>query len=636
MSASWGSLRVRLTIIFVVLFFVVFVIQEAASTFGIPGTSYIGSWGQNRESVFRNLSVVADQQKQQLDDWLGERRSDIEHIARDPELITVANSVGEGTTADSTTAVQSTNNTLLGILARVTTLNQDYDYVSILDPKDNTILVSINPEEEGQVFKGVTDGEFSVEIHEDVRVGAVGDYLGRDLITLPIIAPVRDKNENVVFLLNVGVDIESALTRLLGRGGDFGQTGEVVLVGRDGAILAPLRSPLVGGGTAKVLEHKITAEPAALAVGGFEGIVEGEDYRDETVLAAYRHIQINPSLGWGMVVKRDRAELFSATVDQLLYSSAIGAAALLLVAVLTVASARRLTRALDTLTEAARKIAAGKLGSRTNAKSSGEIGELADTFNGMAERIQQHSQELTTAMLRAEESDQLKSAFLASMSHELRTPLNSIIGLTGVLLQEMPGPLNVEQTKQLDIVRKSSNHLLDLINDVLDISKIEAGQLELYPETFRMKDAIDSAIQTVAPLAAEKNLPVLTSIQDDTVSVYADKRRVEQVIVNLLNNAIKFTDGGKIVVSCEQLNNGVFTSVRDTGAGIPTTFQDQLFMPFRQIDSGLARKGQGTGLGLSICKRLIEMSGGTISFTSREGHGSTFTFVLSAKAVLGP
>ena len=115
---------------------------------------------------------------------------------------------------------------------------------------------------------------------------------------------------------------------------------------------------------------------------------------------------------------------------------------------------------------------------------------------------------------------------------------------------------------------------------------------------------------------------------------------MEQVIVNLLNNAIKFTDEGKIVVSCAQLNNGVSTSVRDTGAGIPTPFQDQLFMPFRQIDSGLARKGQGTGLGLSICKRLIEMSGGTISFTSREGHGSTFTFVLSAKvsakAVTGP
>jgi len=229
----------------------------------------------------------------------------------------------------------------------------------------------------------------------------------------------------------------------------------------------------------------------------------------------------------------------------------------------------------------------------------------------------------------AQEADLLKSAFLATMSHELRTPLNSILGFTGIMLQGLAGPLNDEQTKQLGMVRGSSRHLLDLINDVLDISKIEAGQIEIVSEPFDMRQAVENVVRTVTPLAQKKGLAMTIKIAPEVSQITNDRRRVEQILINLVNNAIKFTEKGDVCIECQVSDDGLVIRVVDTGIGIKPEDMDKLFETFRQIDTELNRQYEGTGLGLSICKKLVEMLGGEIWVESEWGVGSTFPFTLS-------
>ena len=246
----------------------------------------------------------------------------------------------------------------------------------------------------------------------------------------------------------------------------------------------------------------------------------------------------------------------------------------------------------------------------------------------LEERIAVRTEELAVAMLKAQESDRLKSAFLATMSHELRTPLNSIIGFTGVILQGLAGPLNEEQTKQLNMTRDSARHLLALINDVLDISKIEAGQMEILKRPFNMREAVESTLRVVQPLAHKKNLQLITSIAAGVGTLNNDRRRVEQVLINLVNNAIKFTERGEVSIECRVRDRWLVTRVHDNGIGIKPEDLNKLFKPFQQLDTGLARGHDGTGLGLSICKHLVTAMGGEISVESQWGVGSMFQFSL--------
>jgi signal transduction histidine kinase len=254
--------------------------------------------------------------------------------------------------------------------------------------------------------------------------------------------------------------------------------------------------------------------------------------------------------------------------------------------------------------------------------------QLSELNGQMEQKVIERTAELEQAMEQAKSADNLKSAFLASMSHELRTPLNSIIGFTGILMQEMAGPLNEEQKKQLSMVQKSSKHLLSLINDVLDISKIEAGQLELAQEPCSIELAVENALRIISPLAANKGLAIVSDLPEHERMITGDQRRMEQVVLNILQNAVKFTESGEIHVRLRHTESHYILNVEDTGIGMAPEDLNKLFRPFQQLDSGTARRYEGTGLGLSISKKIIELAGGTIGVESSPGRGSVFTITI--------
>ncbi|QLC50168.1 PAS domain-containing sensor histidine kinase [Methanolobus zinderi] len=233
------------------------------------------------------------------------------------------------------------------------------------------------------------------------------------------------------------------------------------------------------------------------------------------------------------------------------------------------------------------------------------------------------------AMLLAEEANRVKSEFLANMSHELRTPLNSVNGYSEVLLEETTDILDDRHRKFLENISLSGTRLLKLINDILDVSNIESGEIEVNYGEVDVNEVFESVLDDISSLAKKKDIELNVSIVPETFSLYADSFLLRQILLNLSSNAIKFTpDGGNVALKAHLRDNMAEFSVIDTGIGISADDMDKLFIPFHQIDSKLSRKYAGTGLGLSLVKRFVEMQDGEISVESEPGKGSKFMFRL--------
>jgi len=245
------------------------------------------------------------------------------------------------------------------------------------------------------------------------------------------------------------------------------------------------------------------------------------------------------------------------------------------------------------------------------------------------EKIRAANQELEQRNRQIERADRLKSEFLASMSHELRTPLHTIIGFTELLAEELEGPLNDKQKRFVAHVHKDSVHLLELINDILDLSKIESGRLDLDIQSVETKQTISDTVNGISQAAAVKNISVENRVMHP-ITVLADRVRLREIFINLLSNAVKFTpEGGSIVIDAQPERFGMISfSVRDSGVGIAPEDQLVIFDKFRQVGSTTKGVREGTGLGLAIVKRLVEMHGGRIDVESARGEGSCFTFTI--------
>jgi signal transduction histidine kinase len=269
------------------------------------------------------------------------------------------------------------------------------------------------------------------------------------------------------------------------------------------------------------------------------------------------------------------------------------------------------------------EIAVGNFSKRVDVPNRDELGVLAADLNRMSEQLGQAHRELEAA-------SQHKSEFLANMSHELRTPLNAIIGFSEVLKDGLFGELTPKQAEYIRDIHASGHHLLSLINDILDLSKVEAGRMELSVAKFDLPTTINDALAFVRERANRHSIALNVQVDTRLNSFAGDERRVKQILLNLLSNAVKFTpEGGSVFVAASPAGEGVQISVRDTGIGISKENQQLLFQAFQQVRSEDGAKREGTGLGLALAKRITEMHGGSIWVDSEPGKGSTFTFTLA-------
>jgi signal transduction histidine kinase len=311
------------------------------------------------------------------------------------------------------------------------------------------------------------------------------------------------------------------------------------------------------------------------------------------------------------------------TKSQILVA-AVALASFVLTLVLGHAISRSVIEPVRTIHHGLNRIAAGDFAQRIEVPNRDELGELAAHVNSTCEELQQLYRSL-------EEASRHKSQFLANMSHELRTPLNAVLGFSELMLDGIYGDPPERMRSAVERIQRNGRHLLGLINDVLDLSKIEAGQLRLSLTDYSVEELVNVVHTSVESLAADKKLSLKVAVPPGLPPARGDERRLAQALFNLVGNAIKFTDAGEVRIEVETRGDSYVFSVQDTGPGIDEADQARIFQEFQQVDNSITKTKGGAGLGLAIVKRIVEMHGGRIWIDSRLGHGARFSFLVPTR-----
>jgi len=442
-------------------------------------------------------------------------------------------------------------------------------------------------------------------------------------------------------VIEADVDLRSVVEAIARA--KIGAAGYAYAVDAQGTLIAHPDKNLVLAHTSFATIPQVRAALAGAARAAV--VTSGRDPDGGEVLSAYQ--RVDPP-GWWVFVEDPLSEAF-APIESAIWRTALLLVVFLIAAIVTsVLLARNLVRPIESIQVAAANIGSGALDQRIRISSSDELGALAEEFNRMAERLQEshagleqqvqdRTRELTSAlsMLDAqtrelEAASHHKSEFLANMSHELRTPLNAISGFSQVLRKQLYGDINEKQAEYLDDILASSRDLLSLIDDVLDLSKVEAGQIELQVAPFSLPATLERGVVIVRERATKGGVRISLTSDPGIDSVVGDERRVRQVVFNLLSNAVKFTPvGGTVDVGAARFDGEIRVSVSDSGPGIAAEDQVRIFEEFQQAAAGKEQR-EGTGLGLALSKRLVELHGGRIWVESERGEGSRFVFTLPA------
>jgi signal transduction histidine kinase len=457
--------------------------------------------------------------------------------------------------------------------------------------------------------------------------GVVAAQLGLQAVW-DVVAQASQGDVGQVYLVDTtGRLIAHPDVSLVLQGTDLSQSGQVRVV-RAG--------PLV---TRQQFGHTEAVEPLAPSV----LVVSQFDRYDERVYGSSRDrlvaYSIIKSTGWIVFADQPLEQAFAPVRATIVRTVLLLLMGLLLAVLASLYFVRRMVTPIQALQAGAARIGAGALDQRIEVRTGDELESLAEQFNAMAAQLQEsyadleqkvedRTHEVEQKSRELEVASQHKSELLANMSHELRTPLNAILGFSEVLLERMFGDLNERQEEYLRDILTSGQHLLALINDILDLSKVEAGRMDLGLEDFSLRDALKHGQMMLRERASNHGITLSLEIEPDLDVIHADERKVKQVVFNLLSNAVKFTpDGGRIDVSARRDRDDAVVAVHDNGIGISPEDQQRLFEEFRQVGQ-VSRQVEGTGLGLALSRKLIELHAGRIEVASEVGVGSTFTVKL--------
>jgi signal transduction histidine kinase len=465
------------------------------------------------------------------------------------------------------------------------------------------------------------------------------------LIAVPII------DANRVFQGSLLVETNMLYATQIANNVRTDSTTNAALIDETGTIFASSAPNQVGKPIINLQLSRVLA--------GEKGSTEYVGADGEQYLAGYHPIKGRPS--WGVVISQASSEAFAGITRLALIALAVVVIAIIIISIIAVWLSNTITRPLRELASAANRITTtGNLNEQIPIASQDEVGELSASFNGMIlalrktrlalehwnreleHKVEVRTKQLTRSNEKLEQiNEQLervnlhKSQFLANMSHELRTPLNAIIGFSEILQDQVFGELTEKQRRYVGNIVVSGRHLLDLVNDVLDLSKVEAGKMELHWEDFSVRLTVGEVVAQLGTLAFKKELSVTAMYEPDLDIISADRGRFRQVLYNLISNAIKFTPpGGQVQVNCriepglEKGSQMALFEIKDTGIGISGENLESIFESFRQVDNTYSRQYQGTGLGLALTRKLVEMHGGKIWASSNPEGGSTFSFTV--------
>lgn len=522
------------------------------------------------------------------------------------------------------------------------------DYLSSEQDKSGHSL-SIHDSKGGFLynFKG-REGQTSIEPKTllmlkggscEVTVGEI--YItDKHRLALPLYSPICEAGGRLEGIVALTLDIFEFMN---GQLGDviMGSTGHINIVSSDGTILYDPLTPEGGVPFSARVMQRVAKE-------GTGWLVDIDEHGLNSVIA-FSPLKFSDHKGIisadeetnYLILTQEEHELFIMPVRDVLFSAAIPgfafASLLIFVAYLVL---RKTVQPISTLKEGVAIIGSGDLSFRIDLKTGDEIEELAKEFNNMASelkslydglelKVSERTMELEISNRKLKKASRMKSEFLANMSHELRTPLNSILGFSEILSDQIYGETNEKQAKYLLNIQNSGKHLLEVINDILDLSKIESGKIELIVTEWPLINIVEEVCSVLGPLADKKEIKLSSEVSNDLKNICADHLKIKQVIYNIIGNAIKFTpEGGSVKLEATKEGENLQVSVSDTGIGIEENNIDLIFETFVQVDGSYSRNFEGTGLGLALTKRFVEIHGGTISVKSKVGEGSTFTFSI--------
>ncbi len=622
------SLRTRLIAFFSLLFATIIILIVLVGIFGVPLTPYRGRIQQQREEAFRSLGLIADLKKERLLGWLEGRRDDA-HVAATNEwterntarLLTriKKKSASSEPDADFWLYMQNdkTYKDLYDYLENVRLAYEVCNRIQIIEAMTGTIVFSTD---------GAGLGDNASDYTHFIKALQTGNEYVSDIEmsqgnapqpVLHISHPIFDISGEPAAVLHMEVSTDDIIKPMMHSGKGLGKKGEALLINQEVNILTSLKHPLPDGTWARPLEYRIEAKPAVFAARGEEGIIRTEDYRGEPVLAAYRHIRINPELGWGMVVKRDTEELFAPLWQDITYTIATGLLGILAVVALTILIARGLTGPLVNLGGIADEVAGGNLDARAPVTTGDEVGDLATTFNLMLDSIQQHTTELSAVNKELE-------AFSYSVSHDLRAPLRSMDGFSQLLLEDHLESLDEVGQDYLGRIRAASQRMGKLIDDLLSLSHVTRSEMRREQvDLSRMARAIAADLHQADP-----DRDVKIKITPGMVTT-GDSHLLGIVIDNLLNNAWKFTRNcltTSVEFGYTYVDGKTVYFVRDNGAGFDMAYAGKLFGAFQRLHT--VSEFPGTGIGLATVQRIVHRHGGRIWAEGEVDEGATFYFTL--------